>query len=88
MPLDGAGQDAVQTPPVWMLGRSVLPSRDRHIAEAMISPEPHSDAHQDDRKAGKSVTSESFTSMGGIRCCDHGNSGAPAFDINNSWIGP
>jgi hypothetical protein len=45
MPDDGAGQDAVQTPPVWMLGCSVPPSRDRHIAEAMISPEPHSDAH-------------------------------------------
>jgi hypothetical protein len=40
-----------------------------------------------DRKAGKSVTSESFTSMGGIRCCDHGNSGAAPFEINRAWIG-
>jgi hypothetical protein len=43
MPVDGVGQDAVQIPPVWMLGCKVVPSRDRQVADAMISPTSHSD---------------------------------------------
>ena len=43
MPVDGVGQDAVQIPPVWMLGCKVAPSPDRQVADAMISPTLHSE---------------------------------------------
>jgi hypothetical protein len=45
MPLDGVGHDAVQIPPLWILGCNVVPSFDRHVTEAMISPTPHSEVH-------------------------------------------
>jgi hypothetical protein len=43
--VDGAGQDAVQTPPAWMPGCNVVPSFDRHMTDAMISPASHSEVH-------------------------------------------
>jgi hypothetical protein len=45
IPLDGVGHDAVQMPPLWMLGCNVVPSFDRQVAAAMISPAPHSEVH-------------------------------------------
>lgn len=45
IPVDGVGHDAVQMPPLWMLGCSVVPWFDRQVTEAMISPAPHSDVH-------------------------------------------
>jgi hypothetical protein len=43
IPVDGAGQDAVQTPPVCIPGCKVVPSLDRHVTDAMISPASHSE---------------------------------------------
>ena len=43
--VDGVGHDAVQIPPAWMLGGSVVPWFDRHVTEAMISSAPHSEVH-------------------------------------------
>jgi hypothetical protein len=45
IPVDGVGQEAVQIPPVRMLGEGLAPLFDRHMAEAMISPAPHSEVH-------------------------------------------
>jgi hypothetical protein len=45
IPVDGVGHDAVQIPPARILGCRVAPSLDRQVAEAMISPGPHSEVH-------------------------------------------
>ena len=43
MPVEGVGHDAVQIPPLWMLAGKVVPSLDRQVADAMISPTSHSE---------------------------------------------
>jgi hypothetical protein len=45
IPVEGVGQEAVQTPPVRMLGCKVAPLLDRQVTEATISPVPHSEVH-------------------------------------------
>lgn len=43
MPLEDAGQDAVQMSSVRMLGCKVVPLLDRQVTEAMISSGAHSE---------------------------------------------
>jgi hypothetical protein len=47
IPADGAGQDAVRMPPVWMPGCKVVPSLDRQVIDATISPVSHSEGPLD-----------------------------------------
>jgi hypothetical protein len=51
MPVDGVGQEAVQIPPVWIVGGRVPPSPDRHVTDVMISPVAHSDVQPTDPHA-------------------------------------
>jgi len=51
MPVVGVGQEAVQIPLAWMLGCKVAPSPERQVADAMISPTPHSDVQPTELQA-------------------------------------
>jgi hypothetical protein len=53
IPVDGVGQDAVQTPPVRMVGRRVAPSFDRQVTEATNSPVAHSEVHPIEPQASR-----------------------------------
>jgi hypothetical protein len=51
--VEGVGQDAVQTPPVLMVGWRMAPSFDRQVTEATISPVAHSEVHPIEPQASR-----------------------------------